>query len=318
MYERNNMDKGQRIKLVNAGNAWDGKEGTIEYIDEDVATVFVDFDDKGHKVRQDFKLDMLQELGDDESVTEDVDDDDDISDIDFQSPDYSGVDDRIIALADYLEVDPEAITEDPHMKHVYEVSEEVDSYHAAESYYVLTYDEARAAAEEYLRDMLYDSGPAEFNGYEDYLNEEAFNEMYEDNCRERVDYMDDDEVIDEAIDEGVINFPDDFTLKPDVDTEDEDFDDSDRDNYDCNISMDSLRDKLIDHYYSIYSNGIEWFMDMYGERDLRYEVNNNPDLFDADAYIEDELRVSSFGGYVGGYDDNEISLDGGYYAYRYN
>lgn len=164
------MDKGQRIKLVNAGNAWDGKEGTIEYIDEDVATVFVDFDAEGHKVRQDFKLDMLQELGDEESVTEDVDDEDDISDIDFQSPDYSGVDDRIIALADYLEVDPEAITEDPHMNHVYEVSEEVDSDHAAESYYVLTYDEARAEAERYFRDMLYDSGPAEFNGYEDYLN----------------------------------------------------------------------------------------------------------------------------------------------------
>lgn len=142
--------------------------------------------------------------------------------------------------------------------------------------------------------------------------------MYEDNCRERVDYMDDDEVIDEAIDEGVINFPDDFTLKPDVDTEDEDFDDSDRDNYDCNISIDSLRDKLFDHYRSIYSNGIEWFLDMYGDRELRYEVNNNPDLFDSDAYINDELNVSGFGGYVGGYDDNEIALDGGYYAYRYN
>jgi len=312
------MDKGQRIKLVNAGNAWDGKEGTIEYIDEDVATVFVDFDDKGHKVRQDFKLDMLQELGEEEPVTEDVDDESDISDIDFQSPDYDEMDDRIIALAEYLEVDPEAITEDPHMKHVYEVSEEIDSYHAAESYYVLTYDEAYAMAEEYLRDLIYESGPAELSGYEDYLNEDEFNEMYENDCRERVDYMDDEEVVDEAVDSGLIYFPDDFTLKSDLDTEDEDFDESDRENYDCNISIDSLREKLFDHYYDVYSNGIEWFLDMYGERDLRYEVNNNSDLFDADSYIEDELRNSNFGGYIGGYDGEEISLDGEYYAYRYN
>ena len=55
------MEIGKRVKIN--GNIFNGKEGVIEEINDDKATVYVDFNvDEGKRVRQDYLLDELEEV----------------------------------------------------------------------------------------------------------------------------------------------------------------------------------------------------------------------------------------------------------------
>ena len=52
-----------RVRIVNTNSIWDNKEGVVEDINDDVATVYVNFiPEENKKVRQDFKLDNLERL----------------------------------------------------------------------------------------------------------------------------------------------------------------------------------------------------------------------------------------------------------------
>lgn len=55
------MEIGNKVKIV--GNIFNGKEGIIEKIEDNKATVFVDFNvDEGKRVRQDYNLEELEEV----------------------------------------------------------------------------------------------------------------------------------------------------------------------------------------------------------------------------------------------------------------
>ena len=57
------MEIGQTVTINGTNSVWDGKQGVIEDIIDDVATVFVDFEpEEGKKVRQDFNLENLSEV----------------------------------------------------------------------------------------------------------------------------------------------------------------------------------------------------------------------------------------------------------------
>ena len=55
------MDIGQKVKIINTGDIWENKTGVLEYIDDTIGTVLVDFiNDK--KVRQDFNIDNIEPI----------------------------------------------------------------------------------------------------------------------------------------------------------------------------------------------------------------------------------------------------------------
>lgn len=56
------MEVGDRVRISGTNSFWDGREGLVEWVDEDngTCTVFVDFDPENNKrVRQDFALESL-------------------------------------------------------------------------------------------------------------------------------------------------------------------------------------------------------------------------------------------------------------------
>lgn len=54
------MQVGDKIKIQGTNTFWDGKTGVIEAIDDDVATIMIDFiPEEGKKVRQEFSIDTL-------------------------------------------------------------------------------------------------------------------------------------------------------------------------------------------------------------------------------------------------------------------
>ena len=57
------MELGQRVRIIGTNSIWDNKEGIVEYIDDMIATVFVDFiPEENKKVRQDFNIDNIKEI----------------------------------------------------------------------------------------------------------------------------------------------------------------------------------------------------------------------------------------------------------------
>lgn len=56
------MNKGQKVIIKNTNSIWDGKEGIVEEINDDICTVFVNFiPEEQKRVRQDFSIDNLEE-----------------------------------------------------------------------------------------------------------------------------------------------------------------------------------------------------------------------------------------------------------------
>ena len=52
-----------RVKIVNTNSIWDNKEGVVEDINGDIATVYVEFiPEEDKKVRQDFNVENLERL----------------------------------------------------------------------------------------------------------------------------------------------------------------------------------------------------------------------------------------------------------------
>ena len=55
------MEIGKKVRII--GNIFNGKEGVVEEINDDKATVYVDFNvDEGKRVRQDYFLNELEEV----------------------------------------------------------------------------------------------------------------------------------------------------------------------------------------------------------------------------------------------------------------
>lgn len=52
-----------RVKIINTNSIWDGKEGVVEDINDNVVTVMVDFiPEENKRVRQDFNVENLERI----------------------------------------------------------------------------------------------------------------------------------------------------------------------------------------------------------------------------------------------------------------
>jgi len=52
-----------RVRIINTNSIWDNKEGVVEDINNDIVTVYVDFNvEEEKRVRQDFNIDNLEKI----------------------------------------------------------------------------------------------------------------------------------------------------------------------------------------------------------------------------------------------------------------
>lgn len=77
-------------------------------------------------------------------------------------------------------------------------------------------------------------------------------------------------------------------------------------------------DEFVESLDSMYEDGFEWFIDGFGESDLRYLISEGRLNIDFDKLAEDVIRYYGRGEELSSYDGDEHELDDDYYAYRVN
>ena len=290
------MNKGQKVIIRNTNSVWDGKEGIVEEINEDSATVFVNFiPEQQKRVRQDFKLENLEEEANhmNEDLDKRLNEDENDSDANTQK--------IITALMKYFDVDEDAI----------EVSSWGDGHNFIvndEEYWVGNYDEAYDAAVENARSTLDDLGlEALAPDYREYaLKEFGDPDMVEDWMRESFEYYVDDiedeqdseygsRLIAEMVDAGIIS-EEDF-----VDDEIPD------DRYE------QAKEEFID--YLCDQDALEWLFMNFGDKDASKMLEEH-NAIDFDRVAEDCVDTDGVAHYLADWDGEEIELEDNLYAYR--
>ena len=306
------MNIGQKVIIRNTNSVWDGKEGIVEDINEDMATVFVNFiPEQQKRVRQDFYLDNLEssdyndnsevnsmneEL--EKKVTEDIEDDDT---------------QRIIsALAKYFNVDEDSIEMSSWGDgHVFTVDDA--------EYWVGTYDEAYAEAVESARSILDDIGlEALSDGFRDYAVSHYVNtDEIEDWMRESYGYYIEDiesegsndfdnRLIEEMYDEGILT-DDDFEMLDD---------DIDYTTLKDEVDLDEKKEEFLDSMCN-REDPLDWLSGMYTSSEMSKVLEENG-LIDFDSIAEECVDEDGIAHYLASYDGEEHDLGDGLYAYRGN
>lgn len=196
-------------------------------------------------------------------------------------------------------------------ENVYEVIDE------REEYIVLTYDEAYDEASNEIQMIFDELGLESFTAnFQDWILNHALDESYfEDIVREEIEYkyddMDDEDIVNEAIDRGFIEAEDAFESE---DEEDAWSDTIIKDD----VDVDNLRDQLIDDDFGDIDNYAEYVNNMFGQEYLFKLIKNNPEIIDMDTVIEECIDQDGIAHFIAHYDGNEIDLGKDYYAYRIN
>ena len=213
----------------------------------------------------------------------------------------TSADARLLALAKYLEVEPEEVEE---------VGENEFSVNS-DTYRVLTDEEADYEFDERVRSLWDELGLDEIgDNFRDYVLENCIDtDQLEDLVRDDIsDYvynMSDEDVADECIDEGIVESEDVY------DEESDEWSPELRDD----VDFDDLREQLIDEKFNQVDDYVEYF------RDLGYDADFFKDYIDEEAVIDalkDDIDVNGGGrgqelSWVNG---EEIELDNGFYAYQ--
>lgn len=213
----------------------------------------------------------------------------------------TSADARLLALAKYLEVEPEEVEE---------VGENEFSING-DTYKVLTDEEADYEFDERVRSLWDELGLDEIgDNFRDYVLENCIDtDQLEDLVRDDIsDYvynMSDEEVADECIDEGIVESEEVY------DEESDEWSPELRDD----VDFDDLREQLIDEKFNQVDDYVEYF------RDLGYDADFFKDYIDEEAVIDalkDDIDVNGGGrgqelSWVNG---EEIELDNGFYAYQ--
>lgn len=212
---------------------------------------------------------------------------------------------RIKALATYLGVEEDEITEG-YDDTVFEVN--------GEEYLVLDDDEADEAVAEDIENLIDDVGleaftPAMKNWIVNMAigNPDWFDEALEEDMNYYVGDMSDDDVVENAIDYGVIDEDDAYIededgnqeIKPELDIED-------------------LGEKLVEELVSSEPDAYTWYVNNFGENSVRDLINDGTLTLDYQAIADEVIGWDGRGQSLSSYDGQEIELDNGLYAYRLN
>ena len=217
-------------------------------------------------------------------------------------------DDRAIALAEYLNVEPSAIE--------YRGNNEYGEEEYPDTYLVLTEEEAYDAAIEDVKNVYDDLGLESFTPtFQDWILDNAaetgwfyaaFEEMeqsYVDDIENETDSVFENRLIAELVDEDLL-------------TED-DFDDwgSYEPTLKDTVDLDDLKRQYVERL--IPDDPVKAYKDEFGKEEFRDAVRNN-DLVDIDKVAEEAVSVDGVAHFIASYDGEEIELSNGYYAYRTN
>ena len=247
-------------------------------------------------------------------------------DLDLVPADYEGIDEKAEALMDYLEEYEDIVsvivreypdTDYGWRSNLYEDLDENSEW------LICSYSEAQEYVEDRIRDYIGDVGPIEAYGLdmvEDYLDEARFDDMMDDEIRYSVDDLDYDELAERLEDAGIIG-EEDKVQDPDWEADPDEPDEEPEMIYTEDF-LDSKREDLIDYEKDSYSDGIDYYLSMFGREELKELIRYDDSYIDIDRLVEDLAANADFGAELD-IDGNEIELkietEGGrtYEAYAY-
>jgi len=312
----------KKVKIKSTGDVFEGKDGILEEEKEDVLTVLVNFDNKGHKVRQLFKKENIEyveseKLMEHKTIVEEEDEKTE-GDISFEVITIN--DQRVLALSLYLKVKPEDIVkyselhaDAEYSDNIYVVIDKDSKYEDAE-YVVLTQKEAYNRAYESAKDY-YENDPSSLEGnyyLDNFVDTDYIDRYWEESEREGLHSLEDTDLFEEAVRENILNKSD-FKL----DENGEPIFDEPIKNIDTSVLIDRLLEILMQNY----DDGVSWFRENFGEREFN-EFVTEKGLINIEAVAQDSLN-EGFGYWIATYDNREIDLDlvengENVYAYRIN
>jgi hypothetical protein len=301
------MEIGQKVKIINTGDIWENKTGILEYIDNNMATILVDFKaDK--KVRQDFNVDNITDIV---STNEDINKGKII--MEEQEKNTEEKDNKIELLAKYLKIDPSSISKSSE-ENTYDVEDEDAQY------IVCTEDEAHDYAAEDIREIFNEMGLEAFSeDFQDWIlnnaiDEHAFeddqhysNEGYADDIDEEADSEFESRLISEMYDKDILT-DDDFNKDENGDVDHKSLKDS--------VDMEAKKEEFVNELDS-QESPLDWAKEIYSDSDLAEMIKNNNDI-DIDAVVEECIDEDGVAHFIASYDDEELDLGEGLFAYRIN
>lgn len=211
--------------------------------------------------------------------------------------------DRIKALADYLEVEPDTI------KVAYDYTDNLFETEDGEEYLVVTEEEAYEAAKDDIINFIDDLGIGGFTpGFQDWILENAVDtDFLYDYAREDYDnyvYDIEDEPDDEygtrlaaeCVENGLVS--------------EEDFEDGEY------VGDEDLGELLVTYLVDQVDDYREWFVSNFGKDELN-RVLQDANL-DYDAIVDECISWDGIAHFIARYDGEEIELENDLFAYRQN
>ena len=228
---------------------------------------------------------------------------------------------KIEALAEYLGVDVDDLEE--LYDNTFIVNDENSGFYEQE-FVVYTDYEADEAVKEDLENLIDDVGWAFNLPIEDYIHNDSWfddakhesNEFYARDIMGESDAVYESRFVAECVERGII-------------PEDDDWFEEDEDGKltivksidgtsDAIYDAEDFFDAFVESLDSDYEDGYEWFVDSFGESELKYVIAEGRLSIDFDKLAEDVIRYDGRGNSLSSYDGEEHELDDDYYAYRVN
>ena len=234
---------------------------------------------------------------------------------DFKEEEYESTtdfdNDKLITLADYLEIDPTTM---------YQQDDNTFSTQDGEEYLVLTESEAQDMARDQIESIVADLGISAFNKdfiqahYSEILDDQWFEEAQIESYQFYVDDLDEEEdstygnrLIQELYDNGIIS-DDDFEQDEDGQPDFLSLLDS--------FDIDNAKEEYVEKLCAGWDDPIEWYVQNFGDHSLT-DIIREENIVDIDALTDLVIQQDGLGHILATYDGDEIMVDD-YYIFRIN